>query len=650
MCGICGAFGLDGALDPAVRAALPAMTSALRFRGPDGQGTFADARAALGHRRLAIIDLKRGRQPIANEDGTLHIVFNGEIYNHRSLRRDLESRGHRFSTGSDTEAIVHAYEEFGPGCLDRFEGMFAFALYDARRGELFAARDRLGKKPFYYAVLGGMFHFGSEIKSIAQSPLWNDDLDLDGLEGYLSLGYFLAPRTFYRHVQVLEPGHCLRVANGRIETRRYWDVTRFDDDSRETPALAPELDGLLCQAVAERLESEVPLGAFLSGGIDSGLVVSYMSDSLSSPVTTTTVGFGDRAHNEIDAAGLTAARLATQHHAEVVQPKLEEVLDPIVEAFDQPFADSSAIPTYYVSAMARRHVTVALSGDGGDEVFGGYDFRYVPHALEARARRFVPGRAGRRAARWIGRSWPRSRRLPQALRLATVFDNLADDAATAYFSDLCFLKPRDAGRLIGRAPEHAPRDSAVYSQVTDVYRSCPSPSDLQRAQYADLKVYLPNDVLVKVDRMSMLNGIEVRCPLLDRKVVEFGFRVPTPSKMPGLSPKHLLRTLAGPRLPPELLRMPKHGFTAPVGHWITRAYADRFVDEVLAPQGFVAGLIDQAQVRRAFEEHRRGSADRSYLLWAVWVLERWGRAWTQRRAAIDSPARIGAMASVEGSC
>ena len=630
MCGICGVFGVSGDLEPEVRTALPDMAAAISHRGPDGQGVFSDHRAALGHRRLAIIDVARGHQPIANEDQSRWIVFNGEIYNHKSLRADLESRGHRFRTNSDTEAILHAYEEFGQACVDRLEGMFAFAIYDLRQGELLAARDRLGKKPFYYATFKGAFHFASEIKAMARSPLWDGQLDWEGLEGYLALGYFIAPRTIYRHVRVLEPGHVLRIANGRVETRPYWDVTRFDDDSRNAAALEVELDALLKTVVRERLESEVPLGAFLSGGLDSGLVVSYMSEALSDPVNTTTVGFGDPEHNELDAAGLTAERFGTHHHTELVTPTLDEVFDPIVQAFDQPFADSSAIPTYYVSAMARRHVTVALSGDGGDEVFGGYDFRYVPHALEAQARRLVPGAPGRAMMKWLGRHWPTSRSLPRPLRLGHVLSNLGTDAAAAYYSDLCFAKPHQVGRLLGLPGRRDGHDSAVFAAVTDPYRRCTSASAVQRAQYADLKVYLPNDVLVKVDRMSMLHGLEIRCPLLDRRVVEFGFRVPTATKMPRMEAKHLLRRLARSRLPSQVQSLPKHGFTAPVGAWIAGPYAQAFTEDSLGSRSFVASLVDQAAVRRLLAEHQAGAADHSYSLWAIWMLERWGRSQNER--------------------
>jgi asparagine synthase (glutamine-hydrolysing) len=612
VCGIAGVFALSGPLPPSVRAAGAAMTDRLAHRGPDARGLFEDARAVLGHRRLSVIDVSRGAQPMTSEDGTCHIVFNGEVYNHRLVRPDLEARGFRFRTHSDTEVVLAAYQAFGETCVDHFEGMFAFAIYDERRQSLFIARDRLGKKPLYYAVFGGVLHFASEIKAIAASPLWDATIDPAGLESYLSLGYFVAPRTIYTHVRVLEPASTLRAADGGIQTTSYWDVTEFDTDRRPEHAIADELQALLRARVEERLESEVPLGAFLSGGIDSGLVVSFMAELMKDPVETTSVGFGDADHNELDAAAITARRFATRHHAEVALPRLEDVLDPIVEAFDQPFADSSAIPTYYVSAMARRHVTVALSGDGGDEVFGGYDFRYVPHAIEDRIRRSACGGAARLAARALRGWWPRTKRLPKALRLATIFDNLSVDAATR--------------ALLGQRAAGDDRDSEVYAAVTAPYRRCPSPSALQRAQYADLKVYLPNDVLVKVDRMSMQHSLEVRCPLLDRRIVEFGFRIPTAAKMPDLRPKFLLKQLAAQRLPADLLSLPKHGFTAPVGAWITGQYAGAFCDEVLSAGSFVSGVLDTAGVKAAFDRHRAGYADESYLLWAAWILERWGRA------------------------
>lgn len=625
MCGLCGAAALDGPLDPAIREALPAMTAAIRHRGPDAEGFHVEPSVVLGHRRLAIIDRAGGEQPMANEDGTCFIVFNGEVYNHASLRTELQARGHVFRSRCDTEAILHGYEEWSAEVVGRLEGMFAFAIWDRRRRELLLARDRLGKKPLFWAILGNALHFASELKCLRASPAWDGTLDASQLEGYLSLGYVLAPATIYARVRKLEPASWLRLRGGRLEGRRYWDVHRFDDDRRRPAAIRADLDALLAERVRERLESEVPLGAFLSGGIDSGLVVSYMAEALREPVETTSVGFADSRHNELGAAALTARRYRTRHHAALVEPRLDEVLDPIVGAFDEPFADSSAIPTYYVSAMARRHVTVALSGDGGDETFGGYDFRYVPHAVESAVRAILPAPVLRRGAGWLARRWPRSPALPKPLRIGTVLDNLQQDDATAYFVDLCFLKPGRVRRLLGREPLLDPRASAVFEAVTEPYRRCGSRDPVTRAQYADLQVYLPNDVLVKVDRMSMQHALEVRSPLLDRRIVEFAFRVPAAVRTPRLRAKHLLRRIARDRLPPPLLRLPKHGFSAPIGAWIAGPGAEAFQDEVLGPGAATAALVDGRFVRALFDAHRTGRSDESYALWAVWILERWAR-------------------------
>jgi asparagine synthase (glutamine-hydrolysing) len=629
MCGITGVFALGGELDPDIKHAIGAMTTALRHRGPDGEGFFSDSRAAFGHRRLAIIDREGGAQPMCNEDGTVWITFNGEIYNHRDIRTELLAKGHVFRTHSDTETIIHAFEEFGEDCVERLEGMFAFAVYDQRRGDLFVVRDRLGKKPLYYAVLGGVLHFASEIKALRQSPAWDGSLDLEGLEGYLSLGYFLAPATVYRDVRELQAGHWLRVRRGVIDVKQYWDVRCFDDYGRTAAHAADEVEALLETCVGERLESEVPLGAFLSGGVDSGLVVSFMAARQNSRVVTTSVGFGEEAHNELQAAGVTAAAFATDHHPHLIQPALEEVFDTLVDGFDQPFADASALPTYYVSRAARQHVTVALSGDGGDETFGGYDFRYVPHGVEARIRGRVPG-ALQTPLRYVGASWPRWSRLPRPLRLGTYLENIGRTSEEAYYADLCFLKPGAARRLLGVRGSRDPKDSPVYEAVTAPYRRCPSSSVVQKAEYADLKVYLANDVLAKVDRMSMQNSLEVRCPLLDRRLVELAFRLPEQIKLPGLRAKHLLKAIAARRLPSELSGLPKRGFTAPIGEWIAGRYARQFESEVLGPGSSLRGVLDLEYIRRTFTSHVAGQVNAGYMLWAAWMFERWARQQTRQ--------------------
>ena len=600
---------------------------------PTGRGFFRDHRVALGHRRLAIIDRVGGRQPLANEDETCWVVFNGEIYNHADVRRRLVAQGHRFHTRSDTEVIVHAFEEFGVSCVDHLEGMFAFAVYDQRSGALLLARDRLGKKPLFYAVFDGVLHFASEISALQQSPAWDGAFDFDQLEAYLSLGYFLAPGTVYRHVRKLEPGHGLHVRGGRMDVRRYWDVERFDDWTGTEDDAVSLIDAEIRERVRERLESEVPLGAFLSGGIDSGLVVSCMAETHTQEVVTTSVGFEQGAHNELELAGLTARRFSTTHHAHTITPSLEEVFDGMVSGFGEPFADASSLPTWYVSREARRHVTVALSGDGGDETFGGYDFRYVPHAMEERVRRLLPGRFLRRAVGGLGAVWPRGTRVPRPFRLGTYLENVGYEPETAYYADLCFLKSDRTRALMGRTRTTDLRDSAVYETVVAPYRRCPSRSVVQRAEYADLKIYLANDVLVKVDRMSMQHSLEVRCPLLDRRLVELAFRIPQSLKQAGRTGKHLLKRIAKQRLPRELSNLPKRGFTAPVGEWISGPYRQAFEDEVLGGGSEVAALLDAAVARRMFAEHTRGEFDHSYGLWALWMLERWARAQRSIRSA-----------------
>jgi asparagine synthase (glutamine-hydrolysing) len=642
VCGICGVVSIDGDLPPQVSNAITTMTDRLHHRGPDGGGYFHAPWAALGHRRLAIIDRAGGEQPMANEDQSAWIVFNGEVYNHRELRRELESRGHRFRTHSDTEAIIHAYDEWGDACVERLDGMFAFAVADLRRRRVLLARDRLGKKPLFHAMFGGVLHFASEIKAIKASPLWNGELNLDSVEGYLSLGYYIAPATAYRHVHKLEPAHTLSIDGAHLVNRKYWDILSFDTDQRDERELVDELDSRLAAAVSRRLESEVPIGAFLSGGIDSGLIVSYMAESLGTPPVTASVGFDQADHNELEPAALTARHFSTRHATETVQPKLEDVLDIIVRSFDEPFADSSAIPTYYVSRMARQHVTVALSGDGGDEAFGGYVWRYLPHQLEEQVRRFVPGSAGRKAASWLGARWPRARAFPRPLRLGNVLENLGRDPAAAYYADLCFLKPQDARALLGQAPSREPFDSPVYDQVTRPYRECLSDSAVQRAQYADMKIYMPNDPLVKVDRMSMASSLEIRCPLLDHRIIELAFRIPAATKMPNGRPKALLRSLAERRLPRQVVTMPKRGFTAPTGAWLANEYANQFRDDVLTGGARSRDLLDMQRVARLFDEHRRGAADHSFALWAVWMLERWAR---QEEAACPERDGAGSLAT-----
>jgi asparagine synthase (glutamine-hydrolysing) len=601
------------------------MTDALAHRVPDGDGFYDSECVAFGHRRLAIIDRAGGRQPIANEDDTCWIIFNGEVYNHRRLRPELEARGHRFRTHSDTETILHAYEEYGSQCVEKLDGMFAFAIYDGRRNELFAARDRVGKKPFFFTWIGGVFYFASELPALRLVPGWRPELDRSALETYLSLGYFVAPGTVFKDVTKLLPAHWLRVDASGDDSRKYWDICEFDTEQRSAAEITRDIDETLRGAVDARLESEVPLGAFLSGGIDSGLVVSYMAERMAGRLVTTSVGFEQKGHNELDVAATVASHFGSAHFADIVQPRLDESIGPIIEHLGEPMADSSAIPSWYVSREARKHVTVALSGDGGDEAWAGYDFRNDPLAIEQKLRRLVLSPM-RPLFRWTGAHWPRGARIPRALRAGAVLENLAGDPSQAYYSDLAFMKPHSARELMGTGRDRSIEHSPAFQAVAKEFHSCKSSDLVQKAGYADLKVYLPNDPLVKVDRMSMAHSLEVRCPFLDRKVLELAFRIPASMKRTRGRGKLPLRALARQRLPEGVWKLPKRGFTMPIGTWIAQCAADRYREEVLDGGAATNSCIDRAALERRYEEHRSGRRDHSYSLWAVWVLERWLRS------------------------
>ena len=617
MCGICGAVGLANGVEASTVERVGRMSDALKHRGPDGFGFYRDRQAVLGHRRLAIIDRARGAQPLSNEDGSIWIVFNGEVYNHRALRPRLESLGHRFRTSSDTEAIVHAYEEFGVECVEHLEGMFAFAIYDRPRQQLFIARDRLGKKPLFYADWEGTFYFSSELESLLQAAPAPPDIVRPHLQEYFTLGYISAPRTAYQGVHKLEAASWMLIDRTERRGIRYWDLTNFEIDRRPEQAILGDLEQLLRSKVSDRLESEVPLGAFLSGGIDSGIVVSYMADMLEA-VRTTSVGFPNSADNELELAGETARLYQTRHTSALVDTPLLPFLATVPSAFGEPFADSSALPTFYVSRRARQEVTVALTGDGGDEPFGGYDFRYVPHLLEHRLRTVTDAPPVRPVVRALGALWPRAAWLPRPLRIGTLLDNLQVDEATAYYRDLCITKPALVETLFRN-----PTPSYIESFVTDTYRRPAGADPVQRSQYADIMIYLANDVLVKVDRMSMRNSLEVRSPFLDHKVVEFAVRLPTELKLRGTKGKYLLRELAKKRLPHSVAHGAKRGFTAPVKGWCTREYAPEFEREVLHASAAVASFLDQEKLRRLYEQTRSGARDFSPMLWTAWVLQRW---------------------------
>jgi asparagine synthase (glutamine-hydrolysing) len=624
MCGIAGLFHYREA-GPARREDLARMVAPLRHRGPNDEGVHATGPLGLGHTRLSIIDVAGGHQPLFSEDRTVAVVCNGEIYNHRELRRDLETRGHRFATRSDTEVVAHLYEDLGPACVEKLSGMFALALSDVRHRRLLLARDRVGKKPLFLADDGRRLAFASELKSFLAAGLIEPEIDPEALDLYLAFGYVPAPWTIFKGARKLPAGH-FAVCDARgLRIERYWDVEIRAELAPDGERLAEELEELLATAVRDRLESEVPLGAFLSGGLDSGTVVSLMSRELAGPVRTHTVGFADKLSDEREDAAAVARALGTDHVATEVRPDLADVLPRIAWHLDEPFADPSAVPTWYVSRETRRRVTVALSGDGGDELFAGYRDRYGLHLLEERLRGVLPGGMRRAVLPPLARRWPRSPRLPRPLRLAGLFTNLAVDADHSYFFDRCLIPGHLQERLFGEGLRERRRRFEPFSALEPHLARAPQGDPLARALYLDFKTWLADDGLVKVDRMSMAHSLEVRCPMLDHRVVEFAARVPSALKMSGARTKILLRRVAARLLPAEILSRPKRGFAPPVSRWLREDLRDMAHDLLLGPGSFGRTLFEPREIQRLLADHETRRLEAGWAIWTLLMLEVWGR-------------------------
>ncbi|MGE3403281.1 MAG: asparagine synthase (glutamine-hydrolyzing) [Vicinamibacterales bacterium] len=627
MCGIAGFADLapgPHSLD-VDRSRVRAMCDVMRHRGPDDDGYYVAPGVALGMRRLSIIDLATGRQPIHNEDATVWVVFNGEIYNYRELRRELERAGHRFSTSSDTETIVHGYEEWGSQVFSRLRGMFGVAIWDAPARTLLVGRDRPGIKPLYYAEAGGRLLFGSEAKCVLACPEVDRQLHAPALDHYLAYLYTPRDQSIFRGIKKLPPGHFLRVADGRVSIERYWSLpTEAAFAGTEAEAL-DRLEQVLGDAVTSHMVSDVPLGAFLSGGIDSSVVVALMARASGRPVKTFSIGFEEQAFDELPHARRVAEHLGTEHHEFVVRPDALDVLDRLVWHFDEPFADSSAIPTWYVSEIARRHVTVVLSGDGGDELFGGYD-RYLPHPRVAAFDRLAPG-IGRMAAAAMWRALPHGARGKNFLR------RVARDPRGRYLDSITFYHADERRELL--SPDIARRlgrwnAEAAFASPFAELDSLPFAAQMMAFDFA---TYLPEDCLTKVDRMSMAHSIESRVPLLDHQVVEFAASLPASMKIQGDRRKHLLKQLAFRLVPRELLDRPKQGFGVPIGHWFRGSLRDAFGDILGSAQTRQRGLFNYRFVDRVLEEHLAGTRDHSLRLWQLLVLELWQREYVDPAAA-----------------
>jgi asparagine synthase (glutamine-hydrolysing) len=633
---MCGITGVAGSLRTD-RESLARMNAALLHRGPDGEGTFWADSVGLAMRRLAIIDLTSGDQPIFNEDGSVCVVYNGEIYNFHELRAELEQRGHRFTSQGDTEVIVHAYEEFGVDCVERLWGMYALAVWDSRRKLLLLARDRLGKKPlvYYAAPNAAGLAFASEMQALLAHPDVPRQLEPSAIDDYLTYLYVPAPTTAYRDIRKLPPGHRLVWQPGRLTVEPYWQV-RFGSKLQLSEAEAVEQFGaLLRDAVRRRLIADVPLGAFLSGGIDSSTVVAEMAELSSQPVKTFSIGFGERDFDELRYARQVAQRFGTDHHEMVVEPRALDVLPTLVRHYGEPYGDSSAVPTYYVSKMTRQHVTVALEGGGGDELLAGYERhwaarvaarydtipRFVRHGLIRPLIPLVPEPRQRRAFLRRAKRFMAAAHLPVFDRYLQWVGAFTPDQKTSLYTPefASLMAANDSGRWLRQALAPEPQ----LDPVDAVLR-------------ADTLLYLPQDLLAKVDIASMANSLEARAPLLDHRLVEFCAALPSTYKLRGRTSKWLLRQVMRDRLPQDVLTRSKMGFGVPVGEWLRTDLRPLLEDTLLSQRAQQRGYFRPAAVRGLVDEHLSRRADRTSHIWGLLMLELWHREFVDSGPRVES--------------
>jgi asparagine synthase (glutamine-hydrolysing) len=610
MCGIAGFIDAQCSYENATEL-IDRMCKVIRHRGPDDQGIWVGDGMAMGMRRLAIIDLVGGHQPIFNEDRSVLVVFNGEIYNYRELRHILEERGHHFQTTSDTEAIVHAYEEYGDDCVKQLRGMFAFALWDRRRRRFLAARDRFGKKPLNYYWDGQRLIFASEIKSLLEAGIPREMNSL-ALDEYLTYLCVPAPNTLFNGVFKLPAAHILVYEDGQVSTRRYWELP-FIPVCQDDEATAIERTRVLLKdAVGVRLMSEVPLGAFLSGGVDSSVVVGLMSQVMAQPVKTFSIGFEEESYSELAYARQVARHFGTEHRELIVRPDLIAVLPQLVWAYDEPFADASMLPTYYVSKLAREHVTVVLTGDGGDEIFGGYT-RYQREMSIARIPAFLRSLLG------YG-----SRLMPEGMRGKNRLGTLRQDLATRYaqrFTPLpAHARPamyaREYFALVG---EHNP-----YARLINHFRDISHLNTVSQLQYVDVRAYLTDDILVKVDKASMFNSLETRSPLLDQHLAEYVSSLPSTITTRNGALKYLLKKVAADILPAEILQRPKQGFGVPIKQWFRADLRDYAHDLLNSSRARQRGIFHPQFVSSLLEAHEHSRlVNHSDAIWALLCLELW---------------------------
>jgi len=624
MCGIAGVlkFNIHDTVDPRV---LRRMCDVIAHRGPDDEGIWVAGPVGLGMRRLSIIDVEGGHQPLFNEDGSLCIVFNGEIYNHIEIREQMIARGHVYATRSDTESILHLYEEFGTDCVHHLRGMFAFAIWDIRKNRLFIARDRVGIKPLFYKIDDNGLIFASEIKSILEDPGVLREMDWQALDTYFALSYIPAPRTIFKGISKLLPGHNLIWENGKLRIEKYWDLFYRPNRKRRVQDLSEEFLDILRESIGLHLISDVPLGAFLSGGIDSSLVVALMSEHMSKPVKTFTIGFGGTVggyEDERPFAQIIADRYKTHHEELEVLPKLEGLVEKIVTAFDEPFADDSTIPTYYVSELARQRVKVALSGLGGDELLGGYE-RYLGFSLSESYARIPP---------WLHR-WvisPLVRGLPDSRNGVDHVDHLKRfvhcaslPPAERYFGYRALLDPNQRTALFADDLQDEMRPPGIEEECSRYYHSPNAADPLDRIMYQDVKIYLPDDILANTDRISMLHSLEVRVPFLDHKVMEFCATIPATFKIKGLQKKYLLKKAVAHLVPREILGKKKQGFVGPMPLWLRHELKEYVRDTLSEANLKIHGYLNSPSVARILDEHFSRRKRHDTLIWALLSFQVW---------------------------
>jgi asparagine synthase (glutamine-hydrolysing) len=627
MCGIAGKVYFDPARS-VERPVLERMNAVLAHRGPDDAGIYCERSVGLAHRRLSIIDLSpAGHQPMANEDGTIWIVFNGEIYNFQDLRPGLVERGHRFRSRTDTEVILHLYEERGARCVEALRGMFAFAIWDGRRRQLVLARDRLGKKPLCYQWDGEAFRFASEAKAILQDPAVAPRPDLEGISQYLTYGYVPSPGSAFQGLRKLPPAHYLTCRDGEVEVVRYWRLRRDRKANRPEDEWCQEIRDRLQEAVRIRLMSDVPLGAFLSGGIDSSAVVAMMSRATPGLIKTFSIGFDEPEYDEIRYARLVARRYGTDHHELVVRPDAVAVLPKLTWHFDEPFADSSAVPTYYVSQMTRQHVTVALNGDAGDENFGGYD-RYVANLLAASFDRWPGAGFLRHGARWGLHLLPCSgRRTSLLYRGRRFLDGLTASPERRYARWFCHFHGERKEELLSPEFRGALDGADALDVLLGAYRESDAPDFADAMLGVDAGLYLPDDLLVKVDIASMAHSLEARSPFLDHEFMEFAATIPSNLKLRGRTKKYILKRALADLVPAEVLHRPKKGFAVPIEHWLRHTLKDLAYDTLLSSRAQARGYFRPEVVQRYLDEHTRGRSSWHNLLWNLLMLELWHRTY-----------------------